>query len=119
MRSDEDLLGLLPRDDATIFFANLAVLRQHGYLRLLEGAKPRQENEYKQFVNETNFDYTKDLNAVAGAINDRQLLFALRGNFRWSNIRAYAVAHGGRCRALAARYSLPLVVAIPVAKLSS
>lgn len=97
VRSDVDLVGLLPLKNATIFFANVAGLRQQGYLRLLEGAKPRQENEYRQFVRETNFDYTKDLNAAAGAANDHQLFFALRGNFHWSNIRTYAVAHGGTC----------------------
>lgn len=97
VRSDQDLVGLLPLNDATIFFANIAGLRQRGYLKLLEGAKPKLENEYTQFVRETNFNYTKDLNAVAGTANDHQFFFALRGNFRWSNIREYAVAHGGTC----------------------
>jgi hypothetical protein len=95
--SDEDLIGLLPRNDATVFFANIAGLRQHGYLKLLEGAKPSQEKEYRHFVLETNFDYTKDLNAVAGAANSDHLLFALRGHFHWNDIRAYVVAHGGAC----------------------
>jgi hypothetical protein len=72
-------------------------LRQRGYLRLLEGATPGQENEYRQFVRETSFDYTKDLNAVAGAEDDHELFFALRGNFHWKDIRAYALAHGGNC----------------------
>jgi hypothetical protein len=97
VQSDEDLIGLLPMNDATVFFANVASLRQQGYLQLLEGTKPRQENEYRQFVRETNFDYTKDLNAVAGADDDHELFFALRGNFHWKDIRAYALAHGGTC----------------------
>lgn len=97
VQSDEDLIGLLPMNDATVFFADLASLRQQGYLQLLEGAKPRQENEYRQFVRETNFDYTKDLNAVAGADDGRELFFAARGNFHWKDIRAYALAHGGNC----------------------
>ncbi len=97
IRSDEDLVGLLPLNDATVFFADVAALRQRGYLKLLEGADPRQEDEYRRFVREANFDYTRDLNAIACAADGDQLFFALRGNFHWNSIRAYVMAHGGTC----------------------
>ncbi len=98
VRSDQDLVGLLPLKGTTIFFANVAGLRQNGYLTLLEGAKQKQESEYRQFVRETDFDYTRDLNALAGAANDQQVFFALSGNFHWSNLQAYALKRGGTCQ---------------------
>ncbi len=98
VRSDQDLLRLLPRrPDATVFFANVTALRRARYLGLLQDAKPNQEQQYTKFVRATGFDYTKDLNAVAGEITDGQLWLTLRGHFQWQNIREYAGSHGGNC----------------------
>ncbi len=98
VRSDQDLFQLLPRQaDASLFFANLKALRQAGYLSLLQAAKPKQEQQYTEFVRETGFDYTKYLDAVAGEITDGQFWFTLRGDFQWRKIRDYAGSHGGTC----------------------
>lgn len=98
VRSDQDLLRLLPgRADASLLFADLDALRQAGYLSVLEGAEPKQEQQYTGFVRETGFDYMKDLRAVAGEMADAQLWFALRGRFQWRKIRDYIGGHGGNC----------------------
>ncbi len=97
VRSNEDLLRLLPENDATVFFANIAALRQSGYLSLLEGAKRKQDIDYLAFVRQTGFDYTKDLDSLCGAAIGREVFFALRGRFDWSKLRDYVQAHGGNC----------------------
>jgi hypothetical protein len=104
VRSDEDLLRLLPRNNATLFFANIAALRQAGYLRLLENTQQAQDKDYADFVQQTRFDYTKDLDALAGASEDSQhLFFALRGRFRWDEICSYVKTQGGACKGSAGK----------------
>ncbi len=98
VRSNEDLLRLLPRrTDASVLFADLAVLRAGGYLSLLEEATPKQEQQYTEFVRGTGFDYTRDLDTAVGEMAEGQLWFALRGRFRWKQIRGYVTSHGGNC----------------------
>lgn len=98
VRNAGDLLGLLPGGDVTTFFADVSALRNAGMLELLSGSKPTADAEYKQFVHETQFDYTKDLDAVAGTAANQQIFFVLRGHFDWSKLRQYAAAHSGSCR---------------------
>lgn len=98
VREDRDILGLLPGGDVTTFFADLSALRSAGMLDLLAGSTPAGDAEYKRFVRETQFDYTKDLDAVAGAATSEQTLLVARGHFDWEKLRQYATAHGGNCR---------------------
>jgi hypothetical protein len=98
VRNEGDLLSLLPPGKSqTVFFADVAALRQGGFLRLLAGAKPVQEKDYDAFVRETGLDYTQDLDEVAGATDDQQLFFVMRGHFDWDRVRKYVLAHGGSC----------------------
>lgn len=98
VRDNHDLLGLLPGGDITRFYADVGALRNAGLLQVLSGAKPAGDAEYKQFVRETEFDYTKDLEAVAGTTGGEQTFLTVRGRFDWSKLRQYASAHGGSCR---------------------
>ena len=97
IHSNEDLLRFLPPAETTVFFADVASLRQGGFLRLLSGAQAKVESDYRAFVRETGFDYTRDLVAVAGAAEKENLFFVLRGHFDWARLRAYAKQQGGRC----------------------
>lgn len=97
VRTNEDLFTLLPPGDGTTFFADVALLRTAGTLRLLDGAKARHDADYERFVRQTDFNYANDLDAIAGKAQDNQLYFLLRGRFHWSQLRQYASAHGGRC----------------------
>jgi hypothetical protein len=72
-------------------------LRRAGILDMLAGSKTAEEPDYKQFVHETGFDYRQDLNAVAAALKDGRIYFALRGRFHWNNLRDYTVRQGGSC----------------------
>lgn len=89
------MVALLPQKDETILYANVAMLRQAGLPDLF--ATSSEEPEYRQFVSETHFDYTKDLDALAVAIDKQQYFFLIRGRFDWSRLKAYAKAHGGAC----------------------
>lgn len=97
VRSDEDLLVILPAGDVTTFFANVGALRDYGMLKLLTGTRVAQEREYEKFVREINFDYARDLDRIAGAVDGNQLYFLLRGRFDWEKLRRFPASHGGTC----------------------
>lgn len=97
VRSNADLVRLLPPGDATVFFANFTLLRQAGVMQLLAGAKPAEEKEYAEFVRQTRFDYTKDIDALAAAIEEGRIVFAARGRFDWDKLQSYVITHGGEC----------------------
>ena len=97
VRSNADLVHLLPSHDTTLFFANFAILRQAGMMRLLTGAKPAEEKDYAEFVRQTRFDYARDIDALAAAIDHGQMFFAVRGRFDWDKLQSYVTARGGKC----------------------
>jgi hypothetical protein len=98
VRTSLELVKLLPPGDLTVFFVSLATLRQAGLMNLLAGVEPAAEKGYQEFVKQTQFDYTRDLDALAGAAGGERLFFVMRGRFHWDKIRQYALAHGGSCR---------------------
>jgi len=98
VRSNIDLVKQLPPGDFTRFYADLNALRKAGLLHLLTGVSPVQEKDYQEFVRQTQFDYTRDLDAIAGASDGEQLFFLIRGRFDWDKFKRYAAARGGTCR---------------------
>jgi hypothetical protein len=98
VRSSIDLVKQLPPGDFTRFYADLGALRKAGLLHLLTGANPIQEKDYQEFVRQTQFDYTRDLDAIAGASDGEQLFFLIRGRFEWDKFKRYVLARGGTCR---------------------
>jgi hypothetical protein len=98
VRSNADMVALLPPGDATIFFANITVLRRAGVLGLFAGSKTVEEPEYQEFVRQTHFDYRNDIQVITGAADGIQILLIVRGRFDWSRLRQYALAHGGTCK---------------------
>ena len=99
VRSDADLVALLPPGDLTTFYVSLADLRRGGLLHLLTGMTPAgTEKDYADFVSATGFDYGRDLDALAGGVNERnEIFFVLRGRFDWAKLKQFATAHGGSC----------------------
>jgi hypothetical protein len=92
-----DLVSYLPVANATVLYVDVDAIRRSGILSMIAGSKAAQELEYRQFVEETLFDYREDLDAVAAAFKDGQVFFALRGRFHWKNLMDYAVREGGSC----------------------
>ena len=89
VRSDADLIRLLPRNGATRFYVNVAAVRQ------VLGPAKREDPEYRRFVDETGFDYQRDADALAGTADSSELLFLVRGRFDWDRVRRYVAQHGG------------------------
>ncbi len=64
---------------------------------MFSGAKTTQDREYVEFVQQTGFDYQRDLRAIAAAFTKSGTYYAIRGRFDWKKLSAYAGAHGGKC----------------------
>lgn len=64
-----DLLDLMPADSSAIFFADFAELRSAPFLAELYAwaPQPQPDEDYAKFLNETGFDYERDLNRIAMA----------------------------------------------------
>jgi hypothetical protein len=92
-----DLVAYLPTANASVIYIDVDALRRSGILGTVAGSKTGEEPDYQQFVRDTKFDYRQDLSAVAAALKDGRIYFALRGHFHWSNLKDYAVRQGGSC----------------------
>lgn len=96
---NEILLGL-PPDANAVFFADLAELRHAPFIAGLYAwaPKPQADPDYAQFLEETGFDYERDLDRIAIAASKRAestALFAIAdGKFVRQKISAYALKAG-------------------------
>jgi hypothetical protein len=97
VRSNADLVKLLPAGEWTTFFADFASLREAGLINLLANIQPAGEQDYRDFVSKTQIDYTRDLDTLAGATDGTQIFFVLRGRFQWDKLQDFAKAHAGVC----------------------
>jgi hypothetical protein len=103
-----DLLSQLPADAPAIAYIDVAALRglQHSPLAAVLGLtspNPNVDREYAEFVRETGFDYTRDLDTLAIAIwpqsfsasasslGDNRVLSIADGRFDERKIEAYAL----------------------------
>jgi hypothetical protein len=91
------LVQCLPPDRSLHVYLDVGLLRAAGILDLIAGAPGVEEADYQQFVEETGFDYRRDLSAVAAAFRDGDIFYAVRGRFDRDKIAAYARNHGGNC----------------------
>jgi len=92
------LVALLPSEKATVVYIDTGLLRQSGLLDLVAGSKAIEEPDYRKFVDQTGFDYRRDLDAVAAAFVDNHVYITLRGRFQWKQLNGYAESQGGECR---------------------
>lgn len=91
------LLKRLPARGALMAYVDFEALRKAGVMRLLEGAKAPEDPEYARFVQQTGFDYKRDLDAAMLAFAPNGKFLLLRGRFQWKNLEAYAASQGGEC----------------------
>jgi hypothetical protein len=88
----------LPAESSAILFVDVHALRQAGLLDLIAGSKSAEDLDYKQFIQETGFDYRSDLDQVAIAFAPDQRYVIANGRFDWKKLMAFAVSHGGACK---------------------
>jgi hypothetical protein len=95
-----ELLSLMPPDASAVLFADFDELRRAPFMAELYAwaPKPRADADYAQFLKETGFDYERDLDHVAIAVErhgqDSTLLAVLSGRFDRQKFSAYAMKAG-------------------------
>jgi len=100
VQNETDMVKLLPPGDLTTFYISTAKLRQGGLLHLLAGVTPASEKDYGDFIAATGFDYARDMDELAGGVDDQgDVFFVIRGRFDWQKLQQFAVLHGGLCEA--------------------
>ncbi len=97
VRQNSDLVRLLPPGDLTIGYADLGLLRRAQLLGLLANIKVAPDKEYADFVRETGFDYTRDLDAIVIGSDASQTFLVGRGRFAWDKLQGFAASHQGAC----------------------
>jgi hypothetical protein len=105
LRTTADWLQRLPTQDSVVFYIDFAALRKSGVLQMLAGSKVVEEPEYKVFVMKTEFDYTRDLDAVLACFTPRAKYLVVKGRFDWNSLQSYAREQGGACRDALCRMS--------------
>jgi hypothetical protein len=95
------LLALMPGDARAVLFIDLADLRKEPFFAdlLTWAPKPDADQEYRQFVRDTGFDYERDLRRLAVAFEQQgaaqKIFFAVgEGHFDKKKIKAYAAKSG-------------------------
>jgi hypothetical protein len=96
------LVALLPADASYILYADASVLRGSPFVQdmIKLAPAPQEDREYQDFVRQTGFDYTRDLDRVALAVLPRErgeaVLAVAEGRFDRGKIGAYALRAGTR-----------------------
>ncbi len=100
------ILSLLPPGAPAIAYIDVAALRRLQDSPLaailgLAGASPQQDRDYQNFVRDTGFDYTRDLDRVAVALwpssmmgGENRAVAIADGRFDRDKIKAYALRSG-------------------------
>lgn len=108
------LLNGVPADAKAIVYVDVAALRASAFVAELSALAPAQapEREYQEFVKETGFDYSRDLDRVLLVVRQQppaQVELALaEGRFDHGKIAAYALRTGKVTRANGAEiYEIP------------
>jgi hypothetical protein len=76
---------------------DVAALRSGGVLDLIAGSKAVQEPEYVSFVQQSGFDYTRDLDGVLLTVRGDDVYMLLTGRFRGDQLEKYVSDNGGSC----------------------
>ncbi len=95
--SAADLLTRLPEGDVPVFYADLNVLRDAGLLQLLAGTGVDEEPDYRMFVEETGFNYRRDLDSVLAAFYPSETFIIATGRFSWKRLIRYVKDLRGNC----------------------
>jgi hypothetical protein len=94
------LLSWMPEDARAILVIDLAELRRAPFFAdlLAWAPKPDADQEYRQFVRDTGFDYERDLDRLAVAFGQQgaqKIFYAVGdGQFDKKKIKAYVVKNG-------------------------
>jgi hypothetical protein len=91
------MASYMPERDAAVLYIDVASLRSSGILEKLVGSTVGEEAEYRTFVEQSGFDYKRDLDRVMTNSADGTHYFLLDGRFDWTKLKDYAKGQGGSC----------------------
>jgi hypothetical protein len=109
--TEPDIMSQLPPGAPVVAYIDVAALRKLQGSPLaamlgLAGADPKEDRDYQNFVRDTGFDYTRDLDKVAiaiwpttlpapnGGLGENQAVAIADGRFDHDKIKAYALRNG-------------------------
>ena len=87
----------LPNIDSVILYVDFEQLRKGGILRMLNGPKAMEDEEYRIFAQRIHLDWRRDLDSAMVAFAPSGKYMFVKGRFDWPSLRAYAVSSGGSC----------------------
>jgi hypothetical protein len=93
------LLDYFPASDGVVAWVDVEALRSGGVLKLIAGSKAVHEPEYLSFVQQSGFDYARDLDGVLVTVRGDDVYMLLTGRFPWDSIESYVESNGGSCEA--------------------
>lgn len=91
------MASYMPQRDAAVLYVDVAALRSSGILDKLVGSTVGEEAEYKTFVQQSGFDYKRDLDRVMVNSAEGAHYFLAEGRFDWEKLKSYAKGQGGSC----------------------
>ncbi len=103
VRHNSELVRLIPPGDRSLLYVDLELLRKAQLLGILANVQVAPGQQYADFIHETGFDYTRDLEAVAIGIDPLKTFMIGRGRFHWEKLKSFALSHQGVCESDACR----------------
>ena len=97
LSTPEQILSRLPTDNASVLSIDFATLRRSGVFETLNRSVVDEEPEYSAFVNNTGFNYQRDLDHAFLSFDPSGVYFLVEGRFDWKRLEAYARDQGGGC----------------------
>jgi hypothetical protein len=91
------MASYMPQREAAVLFIDVAALRSTGILEKLVGSTVAEEPEYKAFVQQSGFDYKRDLDRVIVNSAEGTHYLLAEGRFEWNKLKKYAESQGGSC----------------------
>jgi hypothetical protein len=91
------MAAYMPQREAAVLFIDVAAIRNSGILDKLVGSAVSEEAEYKSFLEQSGFDYKRDLDRVMVNSAQDTHYFLVEGRFDWDKLQSYAKSQGGSC----------------------
>ncbi len=112
------LFRRLPSENAVLLHVDVARLRRVSALEPLLKARVDPDPDYAAFVNQTGFDYQKDLDEAAVAWLPGRVYIVARGRFDSARLRQYALAQGGSCAGQRLERPCQMLASLPNRRIS-
>ena len=80
-----------------LLYVDFDQLRNGGILRMLNGPKSAEDQEYRKFAQRIHLDWRQDLDTAIVAFAPSGKYMLVKGRFDWDSLQSYAASSGGDC----------------------